>query len=392
MNCLVPGVLLRTRACARVFAGAILGALLCSGVTHAEPDLSEPAAGRFVDLAMACVHKEYPNKISHTLASDVDLLPPRKLTPAFFGCYDWHSAVHGHWLLARAAKLFPRAQFAAPARAALARSLVVENIAAEVAYLRTEGRASFERPYGLAWLLQLAAELHTWDDPQARAWAQALRPLESEAAARIKSWLPKLQYPIRVGEHSQTAFAFGLIWDWAALRDDREMRELLATKARMFYQSDRGCPLTYEPSGEDFLSPCLAEADFMRRALPASEFVTWLGVFLPQVPERPNQGGPNQSSPNQRSKSVWLTPGLVTDRSDPKLAHIDGLNLSRAWMLEGIASALPTGDRRIVALRAAAELHRSAALPAVTGEHYEGGHWLGTFALYLTSGAGLAKR
>jgi hypothetical protein len=184
-----------------------------------------------------------------------------------------------------------------------------------------------------------------------------------------------------VGEHSQTAFAFGLIWDWATLTDDREMRGLLESKARMFYLADRGCPLAYEPSGEDFLSPCLAEADFMRRVLTPAEFATWLRAFLPQIPSRFSQS----------DKGVWLTPGVVTDRSDPKLAHIDGLNLSRGWMLEGIASGLPKGDRRIDALLGAARLHRSAALPAVTGEHYEGGHWLGTFALYLTSSAGLAK-
>jgi hypothetical protein len=284
-------------------------------------------------------------------------------------------------LLARAAKLFPQADFAGPARAALARSLAAENIATEVAYLRSPGRASFERPYGLAWLLQLVAELRDWNDPQARTWAQALRPLETEAAARIKSWLPKLLYPIRVGEHSQTAFAFGLIWDWATLTGDTEMRGLLESKARMFYVSDQGCPLGYEPSGEDFLSPCLAEADFMRRTLAPGDFATWLRAFLPQIPQVSSQGG----------KGAWLTPGVVTDRSDPKLAHIDGLNLSRAWMLEGIASGLPKGDRRSAALLAAAQLHRSAALPAVTGEHYEGGHWLGTFALYLTSSAGLAK-
>jgi hypothetical protein len=326
---------------------------------------------------MACVHQEYPNKIAHTLASDRDVRAPHELTPAFFGCYDWHSAVHGHWLLARAAKMFPQAEFAAAARAALAKSLTVDNIAAEVAYLRVAGRASFERPYGLAWLLQLAAELRSWNDPQVQAWAQALRPLETEAAARIESWLPKLRYPIRVGEHSQTAFAFGLIWDWATLSGEAEMRGLLEAKARMFYLSDRSCALGYEPSGEDFLSPCMAEADFMRRVLAPGEFATWLRAFLPQIP------------PNGRAD--WLAPGIVTDRTDPKLAHIDGLNLSRAWMLEGIASGLPKGDRRGAALLAAAASHRSAALPAVTGDHYEGGHWLGTFALYLVSKAGLAK-
>jgi len=341
----------------------------------AEPPLSEAAAGRFVHLALDCAHREYPNKISHTLASDMDARPPRLLTPAFYGCYDWHSAVHGHWLLVRAARMFPDASFAGPARAALAQSLTPGNIVAEVAYLRTEGRAPFERPYGLAWLLQLAAELRSWEDSDAQTWAATLQPLEAQASARIKEWLPKLRYPIRVGEHSQTAFAFGLIWDWAKVAGDREMLDLLAGKARSFYAADRNCPLAYEPSGEDFLSPCLAEADFMRRALPPAEYREWLRRFLPTIPAS--------------AASSWLVPGVVTDRSDPKLAHIDGLNLSRAWMLEGIASGLAKADRRVPALRAAAALHREAALPAVSSEHYEGSHWLGTFALYLVSGAGL---
>jgi hypothetical protein len=344
------------------------------------PGLTAEDAGRFVSLALRCVHLEYPNKIAHVLNSDADARPPHELTPAFYGCYDWHSSVHGHWLLARAIRLFPKAPFVADARATLAQSLTTENIAAETHYLRADGRASFERPYGLAWLLQLAAELHEWKDPDAQRWAAALAPLEAEAAARIESWLPKLRYAIRIGEHSQTAFAFGLAWDWAAVTGDDPMRRLLVDKARQFYREDRRCPLAYEPSGEDFLSPCLAEADFMRRVLAPREFGQWLSSFLPGIPRvrgaRPDVGG------------GWLAPGVVTDRADPKLAHIDGLNLSRAWMLEGIAGGLPHGDARIAALKTAAFAHRTAALPAATAEHYEGGHWLGTFALYLTSDSG----
>jgi len=336
--------------------------------------LDEAAAGRFAALALACIHQEYPNKLSHVLASDADARPPRDLTPAFFGCFDWHSSVHGHWLLARLARRFPAAPFAAPARAALARSLTPANLAAEAAYLKTPGRASFERPYGLAWLLQLAAELRSWDDPEARGWAAALAPLETEAAARLAAWLPKLHYPIRSGEHSQTAFALGLVHDWAVATGNQAMRRQLDERARAFHLADRGCPIAYEPSGEDFLSPCLAEADLMRRVLPPAEMARWLSGFLPGVPRT---GG-----------AAWLAPGVVTDRSDPKLAHLDGLNLSRAWMLLGVASGLPAGDPRRAALTAAAQAHAAAALPAVTGEHYEGGHWLGTFAVYLTSGAG----
>jgi len=341
----------------------------------ATPALSADAAARFARLALDCVHLEYPNKIAHVLQSDADSRPPRELTPAFYGCYDWHSSVHGHWLLARLARLFPEAEFAAAARAALARSLTPANIAAEVAYLRGPGRTSFERPYGLAWLLQLAAELRSWDDPLAREWAATLAPLEIESAQRIMAWLPKLQYPIRSGEHSQTAFAFGLIADWAQVRGDVGMVRLLEHRARTYYLDDHACALAYEPSGEDFLSPCLAEADFMRRVLPQAEYAAWLGRFLPALP--------------RTGRADWLPPGLVTDRSDPKLAHIDGLNLSRAWMLEGIAAGLPAHDARRAALLAAAGAHAAAALPAVTGEHYEGGHWLGTFAVYLTTRAGI---
>src|SRR5213078_718148 len=188
----------------------------------ARASLDEAAAARFAALALKCLHQEYPNHISHTLGSAADARPPRELTPAFYGCYDWHSAVHGHWLLVRLLRLFPDAPFASRARAEVSRSLTVPNISAEVAYLRGDGRASFERPYGLAWLLQLAAELRGWDDPDAQRWSAALQPLESEAAARLKSWLPKLHYPIRIGEHDQTAFSFGLVWDWAGVAGDDE--------------------------------------------------------------------------------------------------------------------------------------------------------------------------
>jgi hypothetical protein len=335
--------------------------------------MDEAAAGRFAELALACVHREYPNKISHVLAGDTDVRPPRTLTPVFYGCFDWHSSVHGHWLLVRLLREFPEAPFAAPARAALAGSFTTENVAAEVAYLRDPGRVSFERPYGLAWLLQLAAELRGWDDNDARRWSATLAPLESEAAARIRSWLPKLRYPIRVGEHSQTAFAFGLIRDWSRIANDESMRALIDERSRAYYQRDTDCPLAYEPSGEDFLSPCLAEADLMRRVLGPDEYSVWLRRFMPGIPEGAGK--------------AWLEPGIVTDRKDPKLAHIDGLNLSRAWMLRGMAAGLPAGDARRPALEAAAERHAGTALPAVTGEHYEGGHWLGSFAVYLLGGA-----
>jgi hypothetical protein len=354
---------------------ATAGAADSASQPLATAPLDAAAAARFAELALKCLHEEYPNHISHTLSSDADAKPPHELTPAFYGCYDWHSDVHAHWLLVRLVHLFPNADFAPPARAAIAQSLTPEHIAGEVAYLRHEERASFERPYGLAWLLALAGELRGWNDAQAQELAARLQPLETEAATRLENWAGKLHYPIRVGEHDQSAFSFGLVWDWAVVAKDAQMQSVLAYAARRFYSQDRNCPLNYEPSGEDFLSPCLGEADFMRRVLGPESFARWLSGFLPDIPKNP--------------RKLWLLPAVVIDRADPKLAHTDGLNLSRAWMLEGIARGLPPSDRRIAALRAAAELHRETALPNITGEHYVGGHWLGAFAVYLTSEAGL---
>jgi hypothetical protein len=348
---------------------------LAAAVVPPAPRLDAATAERFANLALACVHQEYPNKIAHTMASDADAQPPRRLTPAFYGCYDWHSAVHGHWLLARLARRFPAAPFAAKARTALAQSLTPEHVAAEVKYMAAEGRGTFERPYGLAWLLQLSAELHEWDDPQAREWGATLEPLVRTALGRLRTWLPKLSHPIRIGEHNQTAFALGLILDWARGAGDRDAQGFFETRARELYLADRACPLAYEPSGEDFLSPCLAEADLMRRILPSSDYAAWLSAFLPQI-----------------HGTGWITPAVSTDPADGKLAHLDGLNLSRAWMLEGIAAGLPAGDRRLGDLRAAAAAHRDSGLAAVTGKHYEGGHWLGSFATYLMTERGLQPR
>jgi hypothetical protein len=348
-----------------------LAVLLAAPAAPVDPAL----AARFARLALDCVHKEYPNKIAHVMSNDADARPPRKLTPAFYGCYDWHSSVHGHWLLARVARLLPDTPLAAEARQALAKSLTPENVAVEVGYLQGPGRVSFERPYGLAWLLQLAAELREWDAPEAKGWSEALAPLERASAARIRDWLPKLTRPIRVGEHSQTAFALALVLDWARVARDAETERLVLSVSRRFYAADRECPLEYEPSGEDFLSPCLGEADLMRRVMGREEFAGWLTASLPGIP--------------RDGRADWLAPGVVTDRSDPKLAHIDGLNLSRAWMLEGLAAGLPDADARRAALRVAAAVHRARGEEGVTGEHYEGGHWLGTFAVYLVTGRGL---
>ncbi len=341
------------------------------------PAFDEHAAERFARLALACVHKQYPNHISHTLNSDADVAAPCKLTPAFCGCYDWHSSVHGHWLLARLARTFPNASFANDARTALRESLTSANIKQEAAYVAGKGRQSFERPYGLAWLLQLCAELHEWDDPLARELAANLHPLEQVAVERLSSWLPKLSHPVRIGEHDQTAFGLGLILDYARSVGNEPLVRVATDAAKRFFLADKDCPLAYEPSGEDFLSPCLAEADVMRRILSAEEFAKWLSDFLPQIPVGP--------------RTDWLPVVVSPDPSDPKLAHLDGLNLSRAWMLEGIASGLPPNDPRRPALAATANAHARAGLAAVTGEHYEGGHWLGSFAAYLTTRRGIAN-
>lgn len=331
----------------------------------------EAAAG----LALNCVHQEYPNKVSHVLNADADAQTPRNLYPAFYGCFDWHSAVHGHWLLARLARLAPQSPLAAKARAALAQSITVKNIEGEAAYMAAENRKSFERPYGLAWLLQLASELREWDDDEARRWALSLELVERAAVSRLSEWIPKLTKPIRSGTHAQTAFAFGLILDYARGVKNAELAALLETRTRELYGADKACPLSYEPSGHDFLSPCFAEADLLRRVMGKEEFGSWLREFLPAIPE---DGG-----------SAWLPLGVVTDKSDGHLAHLDGLNLSRAWMLEGIASGLPAGDKRLEAITAAAAAHRRVGLASLEDTHYMGGHWLGSFAAYLVTGRGL---
>lgn len=359
-----------------IVTAALLAALVATSAPQAPAatPLDAATAGRFAKLALACVQLEYPNKIAHTLNGPEDVKAPHELTPSFYGCYDWHSAVHGHWLLARLARLFPNAPFAADARTALAANLTPARIAGEVTYMNAKGRETFERPYGLAWLLQLAVELREWKTPEGQALSKTLEPLEVATAKRIADWLPKLAYPIREGEHAQTAFSFGLILDWARATGRADIEAALVAKITEFHLKDRACPLSYEPSGQDFLSPCIAEADVMRRVLPPARFATWLTGFLPQIP--------------RTASTRWLPIGVVTDKSDGKLAHLDGLNLSRAWMLEGIASGLPKADPRRAALLATAKVHADSGLAAVTGEHYEGGHWLGSFATYLVTKRG----
>ncbi len=335
----------------------------------ASTDTPTPDLSPYVQLALDCADQEYPNKIAHTMTSDADLAPPRVLHPAFFGCFDWHSSVHGHWLLARFARVHPEAYLAEQARRVLDRHLTPERLAGETAYFDSSQRGSWERPYGLAWLLQLAAELRLWADEgdvDAARWAEAMRPLEDVCVSRFLVWLPKLAYPIRTGEHSQTAFAFGLVLDYARTAGDADLEALVIDKSVELYLDDRGADLAWEPSGQDFLSPILAEADLVSRLLEADVYADWLHDFLPGI-----------------GYDDWLPTARVTDRADGKLAHLDGLNLSRAWMLKRIAASLPDDDPRRPALVAAQRAHADAGLAAVTGEHYAGGHWLGTYAIYL---------
>ena len=320
------------------------------------------------------MHKEYPNKISHTLQSDEDVKPPRDLYPSFYGCYDWHSSVHGHWLLTRLARLYPENDLSAESIVKLNKSLTAENLIQETNYIKGKGRTAFERPYGIAWLLQLAAELEEWNNESANLWRENIKPLEEILSRRIESWLPKLTYPVRSGQHSQTAFALGLIIDWARTTGNEDLAFLIEQRSIDYFATDQNCPISYEPSGADFLSPCLAEADLMRRVLKPEDFSIWLSDFI-SIPIDENVN--------------WLEPAIVSDPSDPKLAHLDGLNLSRAWMLEGIASGLLSDDPRFKSLLRAAEKHADTGLAAVTGEYYEGGHWLGSFATYLVTQRGL---
>lgn len=356
---------------------AFAGILLSAPMVFAQP---KPASYEnvFSELALGCIHKEYSNKIAHYINSDEDIKPPRELYPVFYGCFDWHSSVHGHWLLVRMLNTAPDKVDTATIIQNLDQSFQAEKIAGELANYQRPGMASFERPYGIAWLFQLTAELRQSQYPQAKVWLKALLPLEHQALVNMREWLPKLTFPIRTGEHSQTAFAFGLMLDWSRIADDADFEALLTERITALYAKDSDCPLAYEPSGQDFLSPCIAEADLMRRVMDKSTFARWLTAFFPTL---------TGDSPDN-----WLIPGIVTDKSDGKLAHLDGLNTSRAWMLEGILHGLPDKDPRRGPLKRAVAAHRKVGLDAVLGDmHYMGSHWLGSFAAYLQTQRGISE-
>lgn len=331
-----------------------------------DPDAS--TSERFARLALSCIDREYPNKPEHVLDGAADVRPPKELHPAFFGCYDWHSSVHGHWMLVRLLETRPDLPSAAAIRDRLDAHFSPAAVAREVEYLDRKSARSFERTYGWAWVLRLALELEHGRDPKARLWRENLRPLEAAIVSRLRDYLPKLTSPVRTGIHPNTAFALAEALDWARGTRQAEAAKTIELRSRDYFLADRSCPLAYEPSGEDFFSPCLEEADLMRRVLAPAEFPGWLSNFLPGL---------------AAGRPLPFAPAVVSDPTDPKLVHLDGLNLSRSWALAGIASALPASDARRALLLEAARLHARAGLARVSSGNYEGEHWLASFAVRL---------
>ncbi len=318
----------------------------------------------YARLALDGVHREYPYHLSRLVLSPDVIESPRSMTPVFYGCFDWHSAVHGHWLLALTLRLNHGTPFAKRCQRALNQSFDDESILTERDHLIE--RPGFERPYGLGWLLALVAVLHQHDSEDATRWRRLLTPLESTAREHLTSWFPKLPYPIRCGTHAQTAFSMGLVWDWAQVVEDKDMLGLLQSRSMEFYGDDRDYPLHLEPSGEDFLSGSLGAASMMSRVLDVADFSTWLDRTMPGL-----------------GRKMELSTVINPDPSDGRLTHLDGLNLSRAWMLWDISGNLPADDPRQQRLKRSARAHAEKGLLTVSSEHYAGSHWLGTFAAYL---------
>ena len=331
--------------------------------------LTEQSASHFAELALKCISRELPNKPDHVINDANDLKSPRQAHPAFYGCFDWHSSVHGHWMLVRLLRQFPKLSTAARIRTALDANLSAENIHGEVAYLKQANRQSFERTYGWAWLLKLAAELHGWNDADGKRWEQNLKPLADAFVEKYVAFLPKQTYPIRTGVHPNTAFGLSFALDYARVVNDDRLAKLLEERSRTYYFADADYPAAWEPGGEDFFSPALMEADLMRRVLLPLDFQKWFHRFLPAV----DKGQPQ----------TLFHPATVTDRSDPKIVHLDGLNLSRAWCMRSIAAALPKNDQARSLLAQAANEHASDALAHVASGNYEGEHWLASFAVLM---------
>lgn len=333
--------------------------------------LTQSQASHFARLALKCVAREYPNKPEHVLNDADDVQNPKALHPAFYGCYDWHSSVHGHWMLVRLLRMFPNLPEAGDIRKAIGVNLRAENILVEAAYLKQKNRQSFERTYGWAWLLKLAEEISLSDDAEVKAWSSSLQPLVDELVSSYIQFLPKQTYPIRTGVHPNTAFGLAFAYDYAKTVGNEKLASLIAERSRTYFAKDANYPAAWEPGGEDFFSPALMEADLMRRVMSEPEFRRWFHHFMPQL----GAGMPK----------TLLQPATVTDRSDPKLVHLDGLNLSRAWCMRSIATALPATDPARRVLASSARLHASDALAHVASGDYAGEHWLASFAVYLLS-------
>ena len=333
------------------------------------PTMNVDQASAFARLALKGIQKEYPNKPGDVLNGEGDVKAPQAMHPAFYGSFDWHSSVHGHWMLVRLLRLFPDLPEQRQARAALTEHLTARNLQAEADYFARPNSQSFERPYGWAWLLKLAEELHGWDDLDGREWSKNVKPLADTIAARYLAFFPKQTYPIRSGVHQNTAFGLAFALDYARAVDNKPLRQLVEERSRTYFGKDAGIPAAWEPDGADFFSPNLTEADLMRRVLPPAEFQAWFRRFLPDVA----RGEPK----------TLLEPAMVTDRTDPQLVHLDGLNLSRAWCMRSIAAALPKDDPARKVLAEAAARHAEAALRHVASGDYAGEHWLASFAVYL---------
>jgi len=326
------------------------------------PILTLEEANRLAKLPLHCMDTEYPNKLNQTIGGSEDLQSPKTLHPAFYGCFDWHSAVHGHWSLLSLLKQFPNLDNVEIIKKKLLLNLSKDNIILEVAYFKGKHNTSYERTYGWAWVLKLVEEIHTWDDPVARQLEENLQPLTDLIVEKYIEFLPKLNYPIRVGEHTNTAFGLSFAWDFANTTSNEPLKTLIEKRARDFYFKDQGCPISWEPSGFDFLSPCLEEAAIMKRVLSTEEFKIWIDTFLPQL----------------KDKNFSLETGKVSDRTDGKLVHLDGVNFSRAWSLNKIAEGLPEYTH----LTNIGNQHINYSLPGIVDDNYEGGHWLGSFAIY----------
>jgi hypothetical protein len=357
---------------------AILNPMLMSDETQPHNEqitLSAEQAATFARLALAGIEREFPNKPSNVMATAADVRSPQDMHPAFYGSFDWHSSVHGHWMLVRLLKTHPDLDLASEIRTLLASQLTEEKMESEARYFREDHNKSFERMYGWAWLLKLVAELEEWNDAEAQEWRTALRPLEEIIVRRAKDYLPLLSFPIRTGIHPDTGFALALTYDYARVVDDSELEALVLAKAKQFYLHDRDYPAHYEPSGQDFFSSGFNEADLMRRVLTPAEFSPWLDRFLPGL--------------TNNTLGSMMEPVEVPDVTDGHLVHLAGLDLSRAWTMSGIASALPQGDPRRKLLLESAARHTEAGLKYVTSGHYEGEHWLATFAVYHLTDAGI---